>query len=135
MPENSLISIGALAERTKVPIETIRFYERDGLLKKPHRSAGGHRLYRADSDVRRLLFIRRARDLGFNLDDVRHLLDLAESKSNKCSDVYAVAAPHLHKVRSKLADLRRMEKVLSELVKACATGVVVECPLLETLSR
>lgn len=134
MPVAATFRIGALAERAGVPIETIRYYEREGLLQKPERSAGGYRLYRADAVVR-LTFVRRARDLGFSLEEVRSLLNLTDTKSASCDKVHALAAPHLIEVRAKLADLRRMEKALAALVTACAQGNVPECPLLSMLAR
>jgi MerR family transcriptional regulator, mercuric resistance operon regulatory protein len=126
--------IGALSEQSGVNIETIRYYERAGLLPKPERSAGGYRLYRStDSD--RLCFIRRARDLGFSLDEVRRLLDLADQKSRSCRRVHDIAVDHLAEVRAKIAGLRRMERVLAAMVKACAQGTMPACPLLETLAQ
>ena len=127
-------SIGILSERSGVNIETIRYYERAGLLQKPARSSGGYRLYRSP-DATRLCFIRRARDLGFSLEEIRHLLDLADQKSRSCQRVHDIAIDHLAEVRAKIADLRRMERVLSTLVKACAQGTMPACPLLETLAQ
>ena len=134
MPTEECFPIGALSERCGVNIETIRYYERSGLLPKPERSAGGYRLYRSiDSD--RLCFIRRARDLGFSLDEVRRLLDLADQKSRSCRHVHDIAIGHLAEVRAKIADLRRMERVLGTMVKTCARGTMPDCPLLETLAQ
>lgn len=134
MPEREQFPIGILSERSGVNIETIRYYERVGLLPKPQRSAAGYRLYRtADSD--RLCFIRRARDLGFSLDEVRRLLDLADQKSRSCRRVHDIAVEHLAEVRAKIDDLRRMERVLATLVKACTQGTMPACPLLETLAQ
>jgi MerR family mercuric resistance operon transcriptional regulator len=134
MVASDTFSIGELAGRSGVNIETIRYYERIGLLAKPARTAGGYRVYRP-SDTDRLAFVRRARDLGFSLDDVRRLLDLADRKSRSCRRVRDIAAMHLADVREKVADLRRMEKVLAELVAACADGSLPNCPLLETLVK
>jgi MerR family mercuric resistance operon transcriptional regulator len=86
MPPQDSFSIGILSARSTVNIETIRYYERIGLLRKPARTAGGYRLYRP-IDIDRLRFIRRARDLGFALDDIRRLLDLADQKSRSCRRV------------------------------------------------
>lgn len=134
MPEREQFPIGILSERSGVNIETIRYYERVGLLPKPQRSAAGYRLYRTiDSD--RLCFIRRARDLGFSLDEVRRLLDLADQKSRSCRRVHDIAVEHLAEVRAKIDDLRRMERVLATLVKACTRGTMPACPLLETLAQ
>ena len=125
--------IGRLSSRSSVNVETIRYYERIGLLAKPPRTSGGYRLYRI-VDVERLTFIRRTRDLGFSLDDVRRLLDLADGKSRSCRRVRDIAATHLADVRAKLADLHRMERVLAGLVSACEDGTLPACPLLETLT-
>lgn len=128
------MQIGALSERTGVNIETIRYYERIGLLSAPPRSPGGFRRYGLD-DVRRLGFIRRLRDLGFALDDVRALLDLAIRRRTACKEVHEVAAKHLGEVRDKMKDLRRMERVLKDMVASCERGVTPECPMIEALWR
>lgn len=133
MTTPGMISIGVLAKRSGVLAETIRYYEAEGLLRKPERSVGGYRLYDA-SDVERLSFIRQARDLGFKLDAVRRLLGLADRKVNTCDEVRELATAHLAEVRAKLADLRRMERVLSDLVHACAGTMVPECQLLQALA-
>jgi len=129
-----IFSIGTLSTRSGVNIETIRYYERIGLLAKPSRSSGGYRLYRS-ADVDRFAFIRRARELGFSLDEVRRLLDLADQKSRSCRRVHDIAVDHLAEVRAKISDLRRIERVLVTLVTACARGTMPACPLLETLAQ
>jgi MerR family transcriptional regulator, mercuric resistance operon regulatory protein len=128
------IPIGKLSRLTGVNIETIRYYERVDLLRKPVRSAGGYRLYQS-GDIGRLCFIRRARDLGFSLEEIRRLLDLADQKSRSCRRVHDIATEHLEEVRMKIADLRRMERVLADMVKTCAQGTMPICPLLETLTQ
>ncbi|MBL6651477.1 MAG: helix-turn-helix domain-containing protein [Reyranella sp.] len=133
MTTTGMMSIGALARRSGVLAETIRYYETEGLLPKPERSAGGYRLYDA-SDVERLSFIRHARDLGFKLDAVRQLLGLADRKVNTCDEVQELASAHLAEVRVKLADLRRMERVLSDLIRSCKGSTVPECLLLDALA-
>lgn len=125
--------IGAIAARTGVNIETMRYYERIGILPKPSRTAGGHRVYTAAHE-QRLSFIRRSRDLGFSLDDVRALLGLAEGDGQTCLEVYELSVTHLKKVHQKIADLKRMERVLSSMVEGCAHGTVPSCPMIETLS-
>ena len=134
MPAQDALAIGALSGRSGVNIETIRYYERIGLLRKPARSAAGYRLYRPD-DVARLNFVRRARDLGFSIEDVRRLLDLADRKPRSCEGAREIAQAHLDEVRAKIADLRQMEDVLSVTVKDCARGAVPDCPLLRSLDR
>jgi len=134
MTAQETFSIGALSGRSGVSVETIRYYERKGLLAKPERSAGGYRLYRS-VDCDRLCFIRRARDLGFSLGEVHRLLDLADQKSRSCRRVHDLAADHLAQIRTKIADLRRMERVLDTMVKECARRAMPTCPLLESLER
>ncbi len=125
-------SIGAAARRSGVNIETIRFYERRALLKAPPRTAGGHRVYDADG-VKRLNFVRRARELGFTLDQVRDLLALADEEETSCAQVAALANDQLNAVRGRLADLARMETVLAAMIDRCASGTVPDCPILEAL--
>lgn len=126
------IQIGSLSERTGVHVETIRYYERIGVLRRPARSPGGYRRYDAD-DVRRLGFVRRLRELGFSLDSVRALLSLAAARRSSCGAVRAMAAGHLTEVQSKITDLRRMERVLKDMVASCDRGVTPDCPIIETL--
>src|SRR6059036_4052267 len=111
MEETRRIAIGVLATHTGTNIETIRYYERVGLLPTPARSAGGYRLYGTDH-LKRLTFIRRARALGFSIDEVRTLLKLADERKRPCAEVRVVAGAHLRDVRAKIADLRAMERVL-----------------------
>src|SRR5882757_9941547 len=134
MTERDFISIGILSKRSGVNVETIRYYERIGLLPSPPRSAGGYRVY-SSTHAERLQFVRRARDLGLSLDEVRRLLSLADQKSSSCGKVRDLAAHHLADIRARIADLKRMEHVLSRLVKACAIGKLPNCPLLEALAH
>src|SRR5215813_8592484 len=101
----SVLTIGALSKQTGVNIETIRFYERVGILPKPFRSAGGHRLYGQDL-LMRLGFVRRSRELGFSLDEVRGLLRLVDGGDYTCAEVKTITLDHLAEVRRKIADLR-----------------------------
>lgn len=126
------LSIGELSRLTGVHIETIRYYERVKMLPTPPRTGGGRRVYGL-SDRRRLSFIRRARDLGFSLDEIRALLDLDGSGRASCAEVRDIASLHLASVRSKLADLTRLEAVLSETVAQCASNVTPACPMLDIL--
>jgi MerR family mercuric resistance operon transcriptional regulator len=127
------LSIGALSKRTGCNIETIRYYERLTLLPKPARTAGGHRAYSVDH-LRRLRFVRRARELGFTLDEVRALLRLSSRTEGSCAQVRELAAAHLASVRAKLADLCAMERALVETVELCSTSNEPSCPLIEALS-
>ncbi len=127
----SSIFIGELSEKTGCNIETIRYYERIGLLPKAQRR-GRYRSYRAE-DIDRLYFVRRARDLGFTLGDVRTLLKLAAGDST-CKSARDVAASHLGEVRRRISDLKKMETVLATAVRACDRGRHGPCPLLTTLA-
>ena len=126
------LPIGELSRRTGVNIETVRYYEKIGLMPAPARSEGGHRLY-GRGHLLRLNFVRRARELGFTLNEIRDLLELAEQRDLPCAEAREVAAAHLGDVRSKLAALRKMEEVLVEMVSRCADGATPDCPILEAL--
>jgi MerR family mercuric resistance operon transcriptional regulator len=126
-------SIGELARLTGCNLETVRYYERIGLMPAPPRSGGGHRVYGAGHRDR-LNFVRRCRELGFQLAEVRALLALAE-EDRSCRSAQAVAERHLAAVRAKLGDLRRMERTLARTVALCVAGTAHRCPLIESLSR
>lgn len=127
------LPIGELSRRTGCNIETIRYYERIGLMPAPPRR-GRYRSY-GPEDVDRLGFARRARELGFTLDDVRALFSLAASGQASCAEARDLAASHLKDVRARISDLRRMERVLAETVRACEAGDDRGCPLIAALSR
>lgn len=129
-----MIPIGALARQARCNIETIRFYEKIGVLAKPGRSAGGHRMYRP-AHVERLNFIRRARELGFTLDQVRALLRLSDERDRPCAEVKSVAQIHLTEVHAKIDDLLSMQGALTDLISQCEAGDGTDCALLEALSR
>ena len=126
------MSIGGLSTATGVNAETIRYYERTRLLPAPPRSAGGRRLY-GPEDVARLAFVRRARALGFSLDEVRRLLQLSEGGGRSCPEARALALAHLAEVRAKIADLKRMEATLAQAAAACGEGADA-CPVIEALN-
>ena len=126
------ITIGELSRRTGCNIETIRYYERIGVL-PPAARRGRYRHYGAE-DVERLAFVRRARELGFTLDEVRALLGLAAGGGGACAEVREIAAVHLAEVRAKLADLRAMEGVLADAVHRCDMGETPGCPLIGVLA-
>jgi MerR family mercuric resistance operon transcriptional regulator len=125
------IQIGELSRRTGCNIETIRYYERIGLMPAPPRR-GRYRSYSGD-DVGRLGFVRRARELGFTLDEVGALLALAAGGQASCPEVRDLAASHLQDVRARIADLKRMERVLAGSVRACDAGQDPGCPLIHAL--
>ena len=126
------LPIGELARRSGSKVETIRYYERCGILPRPTRSEGGHRMY-GTAHVMRLGFVRRARDLGFTLEEVRALLSLVDQEDHACAEARDLAARHLTTVRARLADLRRMEAVLAGMIACCEDEAAPECPLIETL--
>lgn len=123
-----------LARRTGCNLETVRYYEKVGLLPEPPRTASGYRSYDTTHE-RRLRFVLRARELGFSLDEIRELLRLTEERDRPCAEARDVAAIHLADVRAKIADLKRMERVLKDVVARCGDGTLPECPLIETLFR
>lgn len=126
------MAIGELSRRTGCNIETIRYYERIDLMPQAHRR-GRYRVY-GSGDAGRLSFIRRARELGFTLEEIRALLGIATSGQVSCAEARGIASSHLIAVRSRLADLRKMERVLASTVQACETGDHAGCPLIDTLS-
>ena len=126
------LPIGTVSKRARVNIETIRYYERIGLMAPPRRTQAGYRLYDGE-EVKRLAFVRRSRELGFGIDEIRALLKLVDDRSRACGDVQTLALRHLGDIQAKLADLRKMQHVLRKLVSRCAEGVVPDCPLIEAL--
>ena len=127
------IAIGELSRRTGCNIETIRYYERSGLLPTPERR-GRYRCYTA-TDVRRLTFVRRARGLGFTLNEVRALLALSSTDGQSvCAAGRDISATHLADVRARIADLHAMERVLATVIRQCDAGQRPSCPLIDTLS-
>ena len=129
MPE---MTIGALAKAGGVGVETVRYYQRRGLLAEPQRPAGGVRRYGADA-VARLGFIRRAQDVGFTLDEVQTLLLLGETPN--CRGARALAAEKLEKVNARLRDLQRVRRALTVLIDRCDAGRDRHCPIIETLAK
>jgi MerR family mercuric resistance operon transcriptional regulator len=123
-----------LARRTGANLETVRYYEKAGLLPAPPRTANGYRSYDT-AHQRRLRFVLRARELGFSLEEVRALLRLVDERDQPCAEARRLAAIHLSDVRTKIADLRRMERVLKDVVHECGDGSRPDCPLIETLFR
>ena len=131
LPVN-LVTIGVLSKRTLCNIETIRYYERVGLLPPPPRSPGGNRLYGGDH-LKRLTFIRRSRELGFTLNEVRTMLALVDGGDYTCAEVLTIATEHLQDVRSKIKDLKKLERTLAGVVSQCTGGAVPECPIVDAL--
>lgn len=127
------LTIGDLGKATNTKVETIRYYERIGLLAKPDRTGGNYRAYGQDA-LARLSFIRRARDLGFSLDQVRELLTLASQDQRDCGSVDAIANSHLAEIDRKLADLAALRRELSAVIASCNGGTIAECRILESLA-
>ena len=124
-------TIGALAQAAGVNVETIRFYQRRGLLTEPDKPLGGIRRY-AEADVARVLFIKAAQRIGFTLDEIAQLLQLDDGAH--CSEARAIAERKLADVRQRLSDLQRMETALAQLVDRCAAQRgKVRCPLIDAL--
>ena len=127
------LTIGKLAAATGVNIETIRYYERAGLIAQPARTQGNYRTYE-QSDVTRLRFIKRTRDLGFSLEQVRALLSISGERERDCGRVDALAIEHLAEVDRKIADLKALRHELAEAVASCVGGTVAECRILEAFT-
>ncbi len=127
------LSTGELARQGGVNLESIRFYEREGLLAKPPRTAAGYRMFNAD-DARRVRFIKRAQELGFSLREIKELLALRLEADTSCSDVRQKADAKLTDIDQKIRDLQRMKNALARLATACrGRGSIEDCPILETL--
>lgn len=124
-------AIGEAAKLSGVNIETIRYYEREGIVPIAERTPSGRRLY-DEAAVARLRFVRRCRDLGYSIGDIGVLLDLSNNATKPCDDVKAISQRHLEDVRARLVDLRKLEKALVDLVQECAEAKS-ECPALKQL--
>ena len=125
---------GQLSAQSGVKLETIRYYERVGLLPPPPRSATGYREYQLHH-LQRLNFLRRSRQLGFSIDEIRDLLRLASEPSRVCDDVSRLAAAHLSSVKAKARELRRLQRALERLVNSCpASTCIAKCTILEVLA-
>ena len=122
-----------LSRATGCNIETIRYYEKIGILPAPPRGENGYRQY-DQAHVDRLRFVMRSRELGFTLDEIRSLLGLVDRGAQSCAEVQAVAQGHLETVRARIKDLQRVEKVLSETVSRCSGRDVPECPVMDALA-
>lgn len=123
-----------LARQTGCNLETIRYYEKVGLLPEPSRSANGYRVY-PPALVQRLKFVLRARDLGFTLDEIRSLFALTDAGTQTCAEVMARTEVHLADVRQKITDLSRIEATLATTLATCSGADVPECPILDALGN
>ncbi len=125
-------AIGEMSRRTGVNIETIRYYERISLMPKPDRTEGGNRQYNYDQ-LKRLSFIKSSRELGFSIDEIRALLEMADRNDFTCGEVHNLTIAHLTSVRGKIKALQKLELALVGMAAECSQGDVPECPILETL--
>ena len=129
------LTIGKAAEQGGVNVQTIRYYERRGLLPKPARTASGYRKY-SDEAIRRLRFIRQAQALGFSLSEIEELLSLRMQPGTTCGDIRQRARQKIATVNTKMDELQRIKDALGKLAKACrGKGPTSECPILEALER
>jgi len=125
-------SIGALAQESKVNIETIRYYERIGVMPRTARSAGGYRQYTAEH-LKRLTFIRRGRELGFRLEELRNLLQLVDGHSYTCAQVRTLTLEHVADIRQKISDLKVLERAMTSIAAECSGKKVPDCPIIDAL--
>ncbi len=129
------LTIGQLAQRAGVGVETIRFYEREGLISEPPRRPSGYRDYPLET-VARIVFIRRAKDLGFTLKEINELLELRVRPRRNCGQVKQSADAKIADIDGKIASLRRMRRALKDLTKACEERTpTTECPILASLGK
>jgi len=124
--------IGAMSRETGVNIETIRYYERIELMPKPDRTAGGNRQYTHDH-LKRLSFIKRSRELGFSIEEIRAMLTMVDQDGVTCGEVHAMTMKHLDSVKEKIRHLKKLERALTSMAAECAKGDVPDCPIIETL--
>ena len=127
------LTIGELGSATRTKVETIRYYERIGLIPKPPRTAGNYRDY-GKAELDRLSFVRRARDLGFSLDQVRALLALSDNQDQDCAEIDGIARTHLEQVERKISDLKALQRELSAVLNSCKGGTVADCRIVEALA-
>jgi len=128
------LTIGEASRRTGIKVPTIRYYEQIGLLPPPRRSAGNRRWYRED-EIRRLAFIRHARDLGFEIGDIRTLLALQDQPERSCDDIDTLARDHLASIQDKISRLTALRREMKRILKSCRGGRVAECRVIESIGR
>lgn len=134
MKKNGKLTVGILAEKTGCNAETVRYYEKTGMMPEPSRSAGGHRLYTSDH-IKRLLFIRRCRELGFNIERVKDMLRFIDEPNHACCEVRAKTVAHIEDIQRKIADLSRLAAALQSMQAHCQDGSqsAKDCPIIEAL--
>ena len=128
----AMLSIGDLSRRTATKVQTIRYYEQIGLMREAERSAGGQRRY-TEGDLERLAFVRHARELGFPLDAIRELLELADDPKRPCDEADAIARRQLVRVEQRIRRLEALKTELGRMLEECSGGRVSECRVIEVL--
>jgi len=128
----SLLGIGEMSRQTGVGIETIRYFEKIGMMPAPERSEGGNRRYNTEH-LQRLFFINRCRQIGFNQSEIKALLSMVDVKGVTCAEVHSITIEHIADIKKKIRDLRKLEKVLTQMANECSRGDIPECPIIETL--
>lgn len=131
---NKDFTIGKLSSKTGVNIETIRYYEKASILPAPPRTVGGHRLY-DEEHYKRLMFVRRSRELGFSLDEIRTMLDMVDGENLTCAEVKDVTVKHLEDIRDKISDLKKLEKTLKAIASQCKGNKTPDCPMIDALFK
>ena len=130
-----MYSIGQIAKKSEVSVETIRYYEKEGLLEKPQRKEGGYRQYN-DDVIERLSFIQQAKSLGFTLTQIKELLSLEVKQGTSSKDIKDIAQSKLGDIEEKIKMLKKMQKILKELVTQCdGKGPVEQCPILKAIKK
>jgi len=127
-----LITIGKLSKKTGVNIETVRYYEKIGLIPKPYRSEGGNRLYNTEQ-IKRLAFIKRCRELGFPLETIREFLRLVDEKSFTCAEIAGISQHHLEDIRAKIRDLKKIESHIKDMLSQCNKNNTPDCAFIDIL--
>jgi len=126
-------TIGQLAKQAKCKVETVHYYEKSGLMLEPPRTEGGHRIY-ALLHIKRLNFIRRCRELGFSIEQVKELLKFIDEPNHYCGEVKAMAMLQAREVQQKIDDLQRLQLALNEMVSRCKAGDSIDdCPIIDAL--
>lgn len=133
MVETAKFSIGELAARSGCKVPTIRYYEGVGLLEQSSRTEGGQRRYGEDA-VRRLVFVRRSRELGFSLETIQSLIDLSRDRDRSCTEVDVIATEHLAEIEDRLQSLVAMRDALSDVIDQCRRTTILECRVIDALS-
>lgn len=126
------LGIGELSRQTGVGIETIRYFEKIGMMPVPGRSEGGNRRYNTDH-LQRLFFINRCRQIGFSQKEIKALLSMVDDKGVTCAEVHNITTEHIADIRKKIRDLTKLEKVLTKMANECSRGDIPDCPIIETL--